>query len=187
MLIFRPSSQGPNAFFWSKSHPRRLETLHYFHLYVKGLWKHTINFEGQDKRPSLHFIQASGISSIVQNSSSNLVSSAGGNVDLGHGIGPSGGGHVGQHGDALGLSSSREQCYLPVGPGNTLRHCLSGSRAHSINGGFLWTTHQPADCTTYQKVRQQGSLVGTSPCNYVGAHVWLQEECKGEPLRQCLS
>lgn len=92
MPVFRPLSQAPNVLFWSKSSPRKgvfLETLHYFYLYVKGLSRRTINFEGLDKRPSLHCIQALGISPMVQDSSKNLVIGAGGSVELGHGIWPS--------------------------------------------------------------------------------------------------
>lgn len=109
----------------SKSHPQKgvwLETLCYFHLYVKGLSRHTINFEGQDKRPSLRYIQASGASSMVQDSSSDLVSSAGGSVELDHGIGPSG---------AAGCPGAREGCCFPARPGDTLQHCLSWAPRHT--------------------------------------------------------
>lgn len=82
-------------------------------------------------------------------------------------------------------ASRRDGCCLPVGPGDIA--------ALPLCPGTLdrWrlpaTTHQPADCTGYRKVHQQGSLVETLSCNYVGTDIWLQEECNGEPLRECLN
>lgn len=130
--IFRPLSQSPNVIFWSKSYPRKgicLETLSSFHLYSKRLSRHAVNVEGQDKRPSLCYIQASG-SLKVQDSSSNLVISAGDSIELGHKIGPGGWGHVGQQ-DALGLSSSREGCCFAIGPEDILQHCRFWASQHT--------------------------------------------------------
>lgn len=85
--------------------------------------------------------------------------------------------------DAQGLSNSRGLCCLSVGTGSTCSNACRGSLAHSTDEGCVQETHWTENCTEgYLKVHQQGSLMETSSCNYVGAHIWLQEECKGEPF-----
>lgn len=84
--------------------------------------------------------------------------------------------------DAWGLSSSRGLCCLSVGAGSTCSNPSWGSLAHSIDEGCVQETHGPQNCTGYLETHQQGSLIETSSCSYMGAHIWLQEEWKGEPF-----
>lgn len=86
------------------------------------------------------------------------------------------------HQDAQGLSNSRRLCPLPVGRGSTCINASQGSLTHSIDEGCVQDTHWPEKCTGYLKVHQQGSLLETSSCNYVEAHIWLQEELRGSCL-----
>lgn len=85
-----------------------------------GLSTHTPNFEDEGKRNFLNYIQASGISSMIQDLPSNLVTSAGGSVELGQALRPCGAagcpGAQQQHGTLL--PSSRNRQYL--------QQCLSG-------------------------------------------------------------
>lgn len=96
-----------------------------------------MNFEGQDKRASSHYVQSSGTPSTVQGFTLNK--------------------WVRPHrvaGRCPGLSDSREGHWLAASPGDTPLLPLLCSPAHLIDGSWLHAAHQPADCTGYLKVCQ---------------------------------